>query len=48
MEIFDAASGEEYENIFLQYHWEIEEYLGIKWRELAPESIVRRFRQFLS
>jgi hypothetical protein len=28
LEIFDASSGEEFEQIFLQYEWELEEYLG--------------------
>ena len=48
MEVFDAASGEEYETIFLQYQWELEEYLGNSWRELAPKTIIRRLLQFLT
>jgi hypothetical protein len=42
LEIFDAASGEEYEQIFLQYEWELEEYLGKEWEQMEPEAIVRR------
>jgi len=48
MEIFDAASGEEYDNIFLHYQWELEEYLGRRWRELAPMTIARKLREFLA
>jgi hypothetical protein len=42
LEIFDAASGEEYEQIFLQYEWELEEYLGDDWDQMEPEAIVRK------
>jgi hypothetical protein len=35
LEIFDASSGEEYEQIFLQYEWELEEYLGKKWEQIG-------------
>ena len=48
MEIFDAASGEEYENIFIQNQWELEDYLGMRWRELAPKTIARKLREFLA
>ena len=47
LEIFDASSGEEYDNIFLQFQWEFEEYLGAKWRELTPLTIIRKFILFL-
>ena len=42
LEIFDAASGEEYEQIFLQYQWELEEYLGKEWEQMEPVAIVRK------
>ncbi len=42
LEIFDASSGEEYEQIFLQYEWEIEEYLGTDWEQMEPATIVRK------
>jgi hypothetical protein len=42
LEIFDATSGEEYEQIFLQYEWELEEYLGRTWEEMEPVAIVRK------
>jgi hypothetical protein len=42
LEIFDASSGEEYEQIFLQYEWELEEYLGKEWDQMEPEAIVRK------
>jgi len=48
MEIFDSASGEEYDNIFLHYQWELEEYLGRRWRELAPKTIIRRLMELFS
>jgi hypothetical protein len=42
LEIFDASSGEEYEQIFLQYEWELEEYLGKEWEQMKPVAIVRK------
>jgi hypothetical protein len=42
LEIFDASSGEEYEQIFLQYEWELEEYLGKEWEQMEPVAIVRK------
>ena len=42
LEIFDSTSGEEYENIFLQYEWELEEYLGDKYKQLEPAAIIRK------
>lgn len=48
MEVFDSVSGEEYNSIFLQFPWECEEYLGNRWKELSPKTIIRRFMQFLS
>lgn len=47
LEIFDASSGEEYENIFLQYQWEFEEYLGEGWIELSPIAIVLKLINYL-
>lgn len=47
LEVFDAASGEEYNTMFINYEWELKEYLGAKWRELAPITIIRRFMKFL-
>jgi len=47
LEIFDASSGEEYDNIFLQFQWEFEEYLGAKWSELTPLTIIKKFIRFL-
>jgi hypothetical protein len=47
LEIFDATSGEEYDNIFLQHQWKFEVYLGAKWRELTPITIIRKFIGFL-
>jgi hypothetical protein len=44
MEVFDAVSGEEYNSIFFQFPWECEEYLGEKWKELSPVSIVTKLR----
>ena len=42
LEIFDAASGEEYEQIFLQNEWELKEYLGKEWEQMEPVAIVRK------
>ena len=42
LEIFDASSGEEYEQIFLQYVWEFEEYLGRDWEQMEPVTIIRK------
>jgi hypothetical protein len=47
LEIFDAGTGEEYYNIYLQFQWELEEYLGSKWRDMTPQAIVRRLVSFL-
>ena len=46
-EVFDATSGEEYENIFLQYEWELDEYLGSRWKDLLPSTIVCKLRLLL-
>jgi len=42
LEVFDASSGEEYEQIFLQYELELEEYLGKEWEQMEPVAIVRK------
>jgi hypothetical protein len=42
LEIFDASSGEEYEQIFLQYEWELEDYLGREWEQMESVAIVRK------
>ena len=42
LEIFNADSGEGYEQIFLQYEWELEEYLGKEWEQMEPVAIVRK------
>ena len=42
LEIFDASSGEEYEQIFLQYEWELEESLGKEWEQMEAGAIVRK------
>ena len=47
LEVFDAASGEEYVSIFINYEWELKEYLGAKWRELAPITIIRKIMRLL-
>ena len=47
LEIFDASSGEEFDNVFLQFEWELKEYLGSKWRGMTPVAIVRKLMTFL-
>jgi hypothetical protein len=42
LEVFDSTSGEEYVSIFLQYQWELIEYIGASWKLLPPLAIVRR------
>jgi len=42
LEIFDASSGEEYEQILLRYEWELEEYLWDDWEQMEPVAIVKR------
>jgi hypothetical protein len=42
LEIFDASSGEEYEQILLRYEWELEEYLWVDWEQMEPVAIVKR------
>jgi len=37
-----CSIGEEYEQIFLQYQWEFEEYLGRDWEQMEPVAIVRK------
>lgn len=47
LEVFDSGSGEEYVSIFLQYQWELIEYIGAGWRVLPPLAIVRRLIEHL-
>jgi len=47
LEIFDAGTGEEYDNICIQFQWELEEYLGCKWRELTHQTIIRKLVNYL-
>jgi hypothetical protein len=35
------------EQIFLQYEWELEEYLEADWEQRDPEAIVRRLIDIL-
>ena len=46
MEIFDSASGEQYDSLFIPNSVELYDYLGSLWEELPPETIIRKFRQF--
>ena len=46
MEIQDAASGEEYDSIYLQDQLELMQCLGNNWRDLEPVTIIRILRQF--
>jgi len=47
LEIFDSSSGEEFEQIFLQYPWELEEYLGSDWQEMEPVAIIRKLVSYI-
>jgi len=47
LEVFDAASGEEYNTIFINYEWELEEYLGKEWEQMEPVTIIRILTNFL-
>ena len=46
MEIYDSASGEQYDSLFIHNSAELYDYLGSLWEELPPETIVKKFRQF--
>jgi hypothetical protein len=48
MEILDAASGEQYDSIFIHNSRELYDYLGSLWEELPPETIVKKFREFFT
>ena len=47
LEILDSTSGEEYENIFLQYEWELKEYLGSRWNSMRPDTIIKKLVSYL-
>jgi len=47
LEIFYASSGEEYEQILLQYELELEEYLWDDWEQMGPVAIVKRLIDYL-
>ncbi len=47
IEVFDAATGQEYESIFVENDWQLKEYFGSRWRDAAPITIVKKFRAFL-
>ena len=47
LEIFNASSGEEYEQILLRYEWELEEYLWDDWEQMEPVAIVKRLIDYL-
>ncbi len=42
LEVFDAASGEEYDSIFIHNAWELKDYLGVNWREVAAKIIIKK------
>lgn len=47
LEVFDATTGEEYESIFAENDWQLKEYFGSRWRDAAPMTIAKKFRNFL-
>ena len=47
IEVFDATTGEEHESIFVENDWKLKEYFGSKWRDAAPMTITKKFREFL-
>jgi hypothetical protein len=48
LEVFDASSGEEYNSIFVDGEWELKAYLGVRWMEAAPLTIINRFMEFMN
>jgi len=47
LESFAAKSGEEYDNMFFHNSSELKEYLGDKWEQMKPETIVKRLIRYL-
>ncbi len=48
LEVFDATTGEVHESIFVENEWKLKEYFGAEWRDVAPITIVKKFREYLS
>jgi len=48
IEVFDAATGEEYESIFVDNEWNLREYFGATWRDAAPMNIVKKFMEYMN
>ena len=48
MEILDAASGEQYDSLFIHNSRDLYDYLGNLWEELPPDIIVKKFREFFT
>jgi hypothetical protein len=48
LEVFDAATGEEHESIFVDSEWNLREYFGANWRDAAPMNIVKKFMEHMN
>lgn len=48
IEVFDAATGEEQESIFVDNEWNLKEYFGAKWRDAEPMTIVKKFMEYVN
>ena len=47
LEVFDATTGEEHESIFVDSECNIRGYFGSRWRDAAPMTIAKKFRELL-
>lgn len=48
IEVFDATTGKEHESIFVENEWKLKEYFGAEWRDAAPITIVKKFREYMT
>jgi len=48
LEVFDATTGEELESIFVDNEWNLKGHFGSRWRDAAPVTIAKKFREYLS
>lgn len=48
VEVFDTATGEEQESIFVDNEWNLKEYFGKNWRDAAPITIVKKLMEYMN
>ena len=48
IEVFDAATGEEQESIFVDNELNLKSYFRNNWRDAAPMNIVKKFMEYMN